>query len=190
VKEEERKKGDAGEVDNNCAANEVESTADDKETVPINLERISLTQGKSIGNWGLNDGRERYFIYWYKAVEKEDSEERTTPSFLWRLVAFLIIAKWDEMYVPSMAFRKVLVGVPQEKNIERFHKNVLGWIGSSMFCLFGIISLTPIVFVLGPFTGGHFWSEEMKVNIFFGEIEAPVEKVEDQNEGASKDSSS
>jgi hypothetical protein len=61
-----------------------------------------------------------------------------------------------------------------------------------MFCLFGIISLTPIVFVLGPFTGGYFWSEEMKVNIFFGEIEAaPLEKVEDENdEGVSKKNSS
>lgn len=166
---EEESKGDADELDNNSARNGC----------------------NYIGNWGqIRNVKERDFIYWYKA-DKGDNEVRTAPSLLWCLLFFLKIAKWDEMYVPSMAFRKVLVGVPQEKNIERFDKKLLGWIGSSMLCLFVIIPLTPIVFVLGLFTGGYFWSKEMKVNIFFGEIEVPLlEKVEDQNEGASKDSSS
>jgi hypothetical protein len=177
-------KHDADELYN---AGEVEETTEDKKSNPINLERISLTRGKSIGNWGQIDGKEKDFISWYKG----DSEVGTpAPPLLWRLMAFLKIAKWHEIYFPSMAFRKVLVGVPQETDIEGFHKKLLGWIGSRMLCLFVIIPLTPIVLMLGLFTGGYYWSKEMKVYLFFGEIEAPLEKAEDENEGVSKDSSS
>jgi hypothetical protein len=186
VKEEDESKDDADELDN--------TSANDNKSFSINLERISLTQGKSIGNWGQSQNdKETDFIYWYKWGHKWGFLFLwRKPPLLWRLVAFLKIAKWDEIYVPSLAFRKVLVGVPQEIDIEGFHKKLLGWIGSSMFCLFVIIPLTPIVLVLGLFTGGYFWSKEMKVKLFFGEIEAPLEKVEDEdeNEGTSKDSSS
>jgi hypothetical protein len=47
----------------------------------------------------------------------------------------------------------------------------LVWVGRSL-CIFFIILLTPIVLVLGLFTGGYYWPKEMKVYLFFGEIDA------------------
>ena len=87
VKEEdESSKDDADELDN--------TSANDNKSFSINLERISLTRGKSIGNWSQSQNfKDRDFIYWYKAGA---SEFWTAPRFLWRLVAFLKIAKWDE----------------------------------------------------------------------------------------------
>ena len=119
-------------------------------------------------------------------VHSRPTDEPPVPPLLRRLVSFLKIAKWKEIYLPSRAFQKILVGVRQEKNIEGFHKKLLGWVGSCLLCLFVIVPVTPVVLVLGLLTGGYFWPKEMKVYLFFAEFEAlPLEKGE--SEGVPKD---
>jgi hypothetical protein len=147
---EEESKDDDGELDN-YNANEVEG--EDK-SVPINFERISLTRGNYMGNWGQNeDNKESKFINWHK----DENDNSESPPLLMRLEAFLKIAKWEEIYVPSMAFRKV-------------YRKLVGWAGSSLSIIF---LLTTIFFVLGFFTSGYYWPKEIKVYLFFG----------DENEG-------
>ena len=169
-------------------ANEVDSS----ENITSNSESLSLLPGCSIRNL-----RESSFNGWY-AYEAVNNDENSSsppppPPLSKRLKEFLTGSEYKNILLPSLTFRKILIGVRREEEIKGFCPKCLGWLGNMLFIISVIIPLLPFVLLLGFFTGGYCWPRGMKEYLFFGAIESvplpPVEKQDDESDAIqSKDS--
>jgi len=80
------------------------------------------------------------------------------------------ITEWKEIFPPSLAFRKVLLGKSQNEGIEGFREKNIAWLGSCIFFILEIFA-APVVVVLGFVTCGYLWPRELKEFLFFGPVE-------------------
>jgi hypothetical protein len=108
------------------------------------------------------------FIHWY--VYETESSTYDDFGLWWRLRGFMHIAEWKEIFPPSLAFRKVLLGKSQDEEIEGFREKFIAWLGSCIFFILTIVA-APVVLVLGFVTCGYLWPRGLKQFLFFCPVE-------------------
>jgi hypothetical protein len=80
------------------------------------------------------------------------------------------IAEWKEIFPPSLALQKVLLGKMLDEEIEGFREKIIAWLGSCIFFILTIVA-APVVLVLGFVTCGYLWPRELKQFLFFCPVE-------------------
>jgi hypothetical protein len=108
------------------------------------------------------------FIGWY--IYETESSTYDDFGLCWRLRGFMHIAEWKEIFPPSLALQKVLLGKMQDEEIEGFREKFIAWLGSCIFFILTIVA-APVVLVLGFVTCGYLWPKELKEFLFFGPVE-------------------
>ena len=108
------------------------------------------------------------FISWY--VYETESSTYDDFGLWWRLRGFMHTAEWKEIFPPSLALQKVLLGKMQDEEIEGFREKFIAWLGSCIFFILTIVA-APVVLVLGFVTCGYLWPRELKEFLFFGPVE-------------------
>ena len=127
---------------------------------------LSERDPRGYGDWQQEDNDYGGFIFSYV----DGLSGVYDKGLWWRLRGFMHIAEWKEIFPPSLALQKVLLGKMQDEEIEGFREKFIAWLGSCIFFILTIVA-APVVLVLGFVTCGYLWPRELKEFLFFGPVE-------------------
>jgi hypothetical protein len=136
--------------------------------------RISMKKFDWIASneWHKVGQKHRDFLFWWS--RNKTTDEYDCPNFLERMLFFLEIAKWSEIFSFSEGFRLCFLGISdRQKGDATWFKHAMARVG-----LFGIVFVLCLLYAvivapLGLLTGGYLWAREVKEYIFWGDMHEP-----------------
>ena len=150
-------------------SSEIRLEEDKVEIVP---ERrfFSIWDARDYIEWSEFGAEYGNFLTWYMNDWSEE-DGVVMPSLRGRLTLYFAMAEWTEIFPPSRAFRKILMGVKFNAEIQGRHRILIAWVAS--LAMFVLLLLSAIImFILGFLTLGYLWPKELKQFLFFGPIES------------------